>query len=116
MLSSLLIESMGFATGFDHLGPASIKPLQFSYWVGVAEALEAMGVEVLIGRVPASASIEERAKVLCEMIGERFPGREVNLIGHSMVSYYSFAPVDLEFVYKLTRTFTVYREVSTDVS
>ncbi|GAA6014466.1 hypothetical protein JCM11491_007063 [Sporobolomyces phaffii] len=70
--------------GFDHLGPASIKPLQFSYWVGVQEALEAMGVEVLIGRVPASASIEERAKVLCEMIGERFPGREVNLIGHSM--------------------------------
>ncbi|GAA5962214.1 hypothetical protein JCM3765_003902 [Sporobolomyces pararoseus] len=70
--------------GFDHLGPTSIKPLQFSYWVGVQEALEAMGVEVLIGRVPASASIEERAKVLCEMIGERFPGREVNLIGHSM--------------------------------
>lgn len=70
--------------GFDHLGPSSIKPLQFSYWVGVQEALEAMGVEVLIGRVPASASIEERAKVLCEMIGERFPGREVNLIGHSM--------------------------------
>ncbi|GAA6059062.1 hypothetical protein JCM10212_002033 [Sporobolomyces blumeae] len=70
--------------GFDHLGPASIKPLQFSYWVGVAEALEAMGVEVLIGRVPASASIEERAKVLCEMIGDKFEGREVNLIGHSM--------------------------------
>jgi hypothetical protein len=75
--------------GFDHIGPTSIKPLQFSYWVGVQEALEAMGVEVLIGRVPASASIEERAKVLCEMIGERFPGREVNLIGHSMVSNFS---------------------------
>ncbi|GAA5944094.1 esterase/lipase family protein [Sporobolomyces koalae] len=70
--------------GFDHLGPSAIKPLQFSYWVGVQEALEAMGVEVLIGRVPASASIEERAKVLCEMIGETFPGQEVNLIGHSM--------------------------------
>jgi len=80
------MENWERVTGFDHLGPASIKPLQFSYWVGVAEALEAMGVEVLIGRVPASASIEERAKVLCEMIGERFPGREVNLIGHSMVS------------------------------
>lgn len=38
------------------IGPASIKPLQFSYWVGVKEALEAAGVEVLIGRVPASAS------------------------------------------------------------
>ncbi|BGP07373.1 lipase 2 [Rhodotorula toruloides] len=70
--------------GFDYIGPAGLKPLRFSYWVGVEEALAANGVEVLIGRVPASASIEERAKVLCEMIGERFPGREVNLIGHSM--------------------------------
>ncbi|GEM08235.1 triacylglycerol lipase [Rhodotorula toruloides] len=70
--------------GFDYIGPAGLKPLRFSYWVGVEEALAANGVEVMIGRVPASASIEERAKVLCEMIGERFPGREVNLIGHSM--------------------------------
>lgn len=87
-LSSLPLQYkmlMRFIPGFDHIGPTSIKPLQFSYWVGVQEALEAMGVEVFIGRVPASASIEERAKVLCEMIGERFPGREVNLIGHSMV-------------------------------
>lgn len=69
-----------------NLVPTSVNPkLQFSYWVGVQEALEAMGVEVLIGRVPASASIEERAKVLSVMIGERFPGRQVNLIGHSMV-------------------------------
>ncbi|GAA6055912.1 hypothetical protein JCM3770_002357 [Rhodotorula araucariae] len=70
--------------GFDHIGPAALKPLRFSYWIGVEEALQAMGVEVMIGRVPASASIEERAKVLCQLIGERFPGREVNLIGHSM--------------------------------
>ncbi|BGP15387.1 lipase 2 [Rhodosporidiobolus nylandii] len=70
--------------GFDHIGPASLKPLRFSYWVGVEEALQAMGAEVMIGRVPASASVEERAKVLCEMIEERFPGREVNLVGHSM--------------------------------
>ncbi|BGP47437.1 lipase 2 [Rhodotorula kratochvilovae] len=70
--------------GFDYLGPAGLKPLRFSYWIGVEEALQAMGVEVMIGRVPASASIEERAKVLCQLIGERFPGREVNLIGHSM--------------------------------
>nr|CRX79020.1 hypothetical protein ls5930a1_00072 [Leucosporidium scottii] len=70
--------------GFDVIGPSGIKPLQFAYWIGIREALEAMGVEVLIGRVPASASIEERAKVLCELIEENFPGREVNLIGHSM--------------------------------
>ncbi|KAM0789059.1 hypothetical protein ACM66B_003122 [Microbotryomycetes sp. NB124-2] len=70
--------------GFDVIGPAGIKPLQFSYWVGVKEALEALGAEVLIGRVPASASIEERAKVLCELIETTYPNREVNLVGHSM--------------------------------
>ncbi|GAA5847661.1 hypothetical protein JCM9279_004972 [Rhodotorula babjevae] len=70
--------------GFDSIGLAGVKPLSFSYWIGVEEALQAMGAEVMIGRVPASASIEERAKVLCQLIGERFPGREVNLIGHSM--------------------------------
>lgn len=70
--------------GFDYLGPAGITPLRFSYWIGIKEALEAMGVEVLIGRVPTSATIEERAKVLCEQIETAFPGREVNLIGHSM--------------------------------
>ena len=75
--------------GFDVIGPANFKPLQFSYWIGVKEALEAMGVEVLVGRVPASAGIEERAKVLAELIEQTFPGREINLIGHSMVG--SFA-------------------------
>ncbi|KWU47427.1 alpha/beta-hydrolase [Rhodotorula sp. JG-1b] len=70
--------------GFDYIGPAAVKPLRFSYWIGVEEALQAMGVQTLIGRVPASASIEERAKVLCQMIGEKFPGQDVNLIGHSM--------------------------------
>lgn len=70
--------------GFDYLGPAGIAPLRFSYWIGIKEALEAIGVEVLIGRVPASAGIEERAKVLCEQIEKAYPGREVNLIGHSM--------------------------------
>ncbi|GAA5861112.1 hypothetical protein JCM3774_002194 [Rhodotorula dairenensis] len=70
--------------GFDYIGPVAVKPLRFSYWIGVEEALQAMGVQTLIGRVPASASIEERAKVLCQMIGDKFPGQDVNLIGHSM--------------------------------
>lgn len=42
--------------GADVFGPQGIKSLQIDYWVGVKGALEAMGVEVLIGRVPASAS------------------------------------------------------------
>lgn len=58
--------------------------------VGVKEALEAIGVEVLIGSVPMSGSIEERAKVLCEQISKAFPNREINLIGHSMGGRHSF--------------------------
>ncbi|KAI5479772.1 hypothetical protein MNV49_002584 [Pseudohyphozyma bogoriensis] len=72
--------------GFDTIGPAAIKPLQFSYWVGVKEALDAIGAEVLIGVVPASASIEERAKVLCEQIEQAFPGREGGLDARFLIS------------------------------
>lgn len=84
--SIVLLCPLTVVAGFDVIGPANFKPLQFSYWIGVKEALEAMGVEVLVGRVPASAGIEERAKVLAELIEQTFPGREINLIGHSMVS------------------------------
>ena len=70
--------------GFDVIGPAGFKPLQVSYWVGVEDALRKIGVDVLIARVPASASIEERAKVLCELIDRTFPGRDIALVGHSM--------------------------------
>lgn len=76
--------------GFDYIGPASIPSLQVSYWRGVREALEEIGVEVLITSVPASASIEERAKKLCEQIEKSMEGREVNLIGHSMGGVLSF--------------------------
>jgi triacylglycerol lipase len=34
--------------------------------------------------VPASASIEVRARKLCEKIEEKMKGREINIIGHSM--------------------------------
>lgn len=58
--------------------------LQVDYWRGIRKALEEAGVEVLITRVPASASIEERARVLSEVIAQQLPGREINLVGHSM--------------------------------
>lgn len=48
--------------------------------------LESNGVELLIARVPATSSIKERASILEEAIAEKYAGREVNLIGHSMVS------------------------------
>lgn len=54
--SPTILPLLIHVAGFDTIGPAAIRPLQFSYWVGVKEALEAIGVEVLIARVPASAS------------------------------------------------------------
>jgi hypothetical protein len=63
-----------------------MAPLQISHWRGIKEVLEENGVEVLITRVPATSSVHDRAKVLEEKITETYPGREVHLIGHSMVS------------------------------
>ena len=72
--------------GFDTvtLGP-SIAPVQVTHWRGIKEVLEANGIEVLITRVPATSSPMERAKVLESVVSEKYPGRSVHLIGHSMV-------------------------------
>lgn len=71
--------------GFDYLGPTSLPPLQISHWRGIREVLESNGVDVLITRVPATASVADRAAILAETIAEKYEGQEVNLIGHSMV-------------------------------
>ncbi|KAJ9126392.1 hypothetical protein QFC24_002130 [Naganishia onofrii] len=77
--------------GFDYLGPSSLPPvfcyiksLQISHWRGIREVLEANGCEVMITRVPATSSTKIRSEILMAAIEERYPGREVNLIGHSM--------------------------------
>lgn len=70
--------------GFDYLGPASLPPLQISHWRGIREVLEQNGSEVLVTRVPATSSIKARAEMLMATIEEKFPGRNINLIGHSM--------------------------------
>lgn len=69
-------------------GPTSLPPLQISHWRGIREVLESNGVEVLITRVPATASIADRAAILNDAISEKYNGRKINLIGHSMVSDY----------------------------
>lgn len=79
--------------GFDHLGPSSLPSLQISHWRGIREVLESNGVEVLITRVPATASIKDRAAILANSIAEKYPDREVNLIGHSMVRTASIHPL-----------------------
>lgn len=81
--------------GFDFLGPANLPALQISHWRGIREVLEKSGCEVLICRVPATGSIMERAEVLHQTIGEKFPGRTVNLIAHSMVSCFDADAADI---------------------
>ncbi|KDN49596.1 alpha/beta-hydrolase, partial [Tilletiaria anomala UBC 951] len=68
--------------GFDQL--TLMPSVTISYWRGVIEALEANGCEVLVCRVPMSASIQERAAALKAQIEERFAGREINIVAHSM--------------------------------
>lgn len=77
--------------GFDELllAPASLQKtipgLSVVYWKGISDMLVQRGAEVLVTRVPMSASIEERAKALRDAIDARFPaGQEINVIGHSM--------------------------------
>lgn len=71
--------------GFDsvNLG-VNFAPLQITHWRGIKEVLEESGVEVLITKVPATSGVDARAKVLEATIAEKFPGRSVHLIGHSM--------------------------------
>lgn len=52
-----------------------------AYWRGITEVLRANGVEVITTTVPASGSIEVRAKALAVGIEESLKGRSVNLIG-----------------------------------
>lgn len=71
--------------GFDSvtIGPA-IAPLQVTHWRGITSALESHGIQVLITRVPATSSPIDRAQVLFEKIKEKYEGRKIHLIGHSM--------------------------------
>lgn len=60
--------------------------LQISHWRGICNVLQENGIELMIAKVPATSSAAQRAEVLLAAIEEQFPGREVNLVGHSMVS------------------------------
>lgn len=78
--------------GFDSMRLGEFESLQIPplavihYWKGIKEALEANGNEVFITRVPRTATVEERAEILAQQIQNKFGGRSINLIGHSMVN------------------------------
>ena len=66
--------------GFDELHVAGRLLPGLHYWRGITEALTANGIEVITASVPASASIEERARKLCEDIQGKAHGKSVNII------------------------------------
>ncbi|KAG4305208.1 hypothetical protein PORY_001378 [Pneumocystis oryctolagi] len=56
----------------------------FHYWRGIKEILEANGIEVFITSVPMMGTVEERSYILHKQIEERYKGKKINLIAHSM--------------------------------
>ncbi|PWN45325.1 alpha/beta-hydrolase [Ceraceosorus guamensis] len=67
--------------GFSSL---ALGPVTINYWRGISEMLQKRGTEFIVARVPASATIEERAEALRDIIEKEFPNRDISLIGHSM--------------------------------
>jgi triacylglycerol lipase len=66
--------------GFEQI---ELRGKRRSYFAGVAERLEAMGVEVYRPVVPPVASVASRAEKLAEAI-RAVPAKKVNVIAHSM--------------------------------
>ncbi|KAI8616953.1 Alpha/Beta hydrolase protein [Chytriomyces sp. MP71] len=72
--------------GYDKicLGPQANPYLQIHYWRGIAEALQHLGCEVHVPSNGPVSSIRSRAYALDRYLSATLPGREVNLIAHSM--------------------------------
>jgi triacylglycerol lipase len=68
--------------GFSRIGLGRLTLT--AYFRGIPEALRAAGNRVLVTRVPAIASVEDRARRLGQQILREFAGEPVHLIGHSM--------------------------------
>ncbi|KAL5501802.1 hypothetical protein ACEPAH_9062 [Sanghuangporus vaninii] len=71
--------------GYDVRGPSNFPMLQLHYWANVLKVLKKkFGVEVIVTGVPGTGSIESRAKRLDEYLRDKAPGRDINLMAHSM--------------------------------
>lgn len=70
--------------GFDELRLAGQYLPGIHYWRGITEAFAGSGIECITTTVPRTGTIEERAAALYAQIASRAPGREVNIVAHSM--------------------------------
>ncbi len=66
--------------GFDEIGIGTAKQ---KYFRGIAEHLASLGITLHRPLLPKLASIEQRARILAQVI-EALPCRRVNIIAHSM--------------------------------
>jgi len=66
--------------GFDRIG---VPGARFDYFRGIAKHLQSLGCEAHAVRLPASASVPERARELVAAI-EALPHRRIDLIAHSL--------------------------------
>lgn len=73
--------------GFDRMGPEILPSLQVHYWNGIEKALCDLGAKVIITRVPKTETISNRAYALHSILSSFMSNKEINLIGHSMVSH-----------------------------
>jgi triacylglycerol lipase len=69
--------------GFDEIGVPGMPALKARYFRGIVEHLERRGVVIHRPRLPAAASVPERAARLAAFLRALPPGR-VNVIAHSM--------------------------------
>lgn len=70
--------------GFDELHLAGKYLSGIQYWRGIKEVLQANNIEVITTSVPATGSIEKRARALEKEIATKAAGKDVNIIAHSM--------------------------------
>ncbi len=66
--------------GFDRIG---VPGARFDYFRGIAKHLESLGCDAHAVRLPASASVPDRARALVAAI-EALPHKRIDLIAHSL--------------------------------
>ncbi|RKP00431.1 hypothetical protein CXG81DRAFT_6494, partial [Caulochytrium protostelioides] len=70
--------------GYDVRGPRFLGPLRVHYWSGIAEALQRLGCNVLIARVPPVGDVRTRAWTLRRFLERHACDHTTNLVGYSM--------------------------------
>ncbi|KIX07854.1 uncharacterized protein Z518_02508 [Rhinocladiella mackenziei CBS 650.93] len=70
--------------GFDELRLVGRYLPSIQYWRGITDAFAQNGIEFITTAVPTMGSIEDRARALASQIATKAPGRDVNIVAHSM--------------------------------